>query len=203
MCHADAIVEPESTEDVAAALKTYAARAAAAGKRLKVRLTQRLFHSSSAFPCPAQSKSLAGGREGKDPGALAVLVVQSKLNKVLAADAEQRTLRVQPGMHLWDLGLAATAINASVPVGALPVFGGLTIGGAIAAGAHGSGDAGTLDTPMDFVKEVGAGRRPGRAPAAACAARPWVHACAHARVCLRACVCSSPHGVRAARTCAH
>lgn len=60
-----------------------------------------------------------------------------------------------PGIHLWDLGEAATANNMSLPVGALPVFGGITLGGAIAASAHGSGDGeGVPNTPIDMVQEI-------------------------------------------------
>jgi FAD/FMN-containing dehydrogenase len=150
------VIEPNSTDDVAAALKAYSAQARAQNQTLKVRLTQRLFHSSAAFTCPAQSESLPQqGGAANPPSVLAVSIIQNTMSKVLSVDKEALQMRVQPGIHLWDLAQAAGAHGMTISVGSVPVFGGLTLGGTIAAGAHGSGDGpAAADTPMDMVREV-------------------------------------------------
>jgi FAD/FMN-containing dehydrogenase len=154
-CWADRVVEPAGTDDVVSALKDAAGAAAAAGAALKVRVTQALFHSSAPFTCPGQADALAPGRAPREGGALSVLISQSKMKKVLAVDAGARTLRVSPGIQLWELAEAATSAGLSLPVGSLPVFGGLTLGGALAAGAHGMGDGPGRDSaPIDFVTEI-------------------------------------------------
>ncbi|GBF98974.1 L-gulonolactone oxidase-like [Raphidocelis subcapitata] len=154
LCHADEIIEPSNTQDVASAIKSLSSRASAAGIRLKVRVTQRLFHTSTAFACPAQPAALVGGRGDVEGGTLPALFVQSKMQKVLSVDSGSRTLRVSPGITLWELAEAATSAGLSLPVGSVPLFGGLTLGGAIAAGAHGMGGAGGGDAPVDFVTEI-------------------------------------------------
>jgi FAD/FMN-containing dehydrogenase len=154
-CFADRVVEPYGTDDVTSALKEASGAAAAAGLQLKVRVSQALFHSSAAFTCPGQDAPLVGGRAKGEGGKFAVLISQSKMKKVLASDAVSKTLRVSPGIQLWELAEAATSAGLSLPVGALPVFGGLTLGGVIAAGAHGMGDgAGRASAPIDFVVEI-------------------------------------------------
>lgn len=40
-CYAEALVKPESTEQLAAAIKQFAAAASAAGKQLKIRTSRR------------------------------------------------------------------------------------------------------------------------------------------------------------------
>jgi len=157
LCNADAISEPTSTAEVAAAIKAHAAAAAAAKKALKLRVTQRLFHSSAAFTCPAQAAAMVPDpwKAPERQGVYSALLVQNKLNRVLSVDSNARQMRVGPGIQLWQLAEAAAAAGLSVPIGSLPVFGGLTLGGSIAAGAHGSGaNAATANAPIDFVTEI-------------------------------------------------
>lgn len=54
----------------------------------------------------------------------------------------------------WEVAQAAEANNMSVVMGTLPVFGGLTFGGSVAAGAHGSGYNGRPAVPSDMVAEI-------------------------------------------------
>ncbi|KAI8475771.1 MAG: hypothetical protein J3K34DRAFT_517181 [Monoraphidium minutum] len=157
LCAPDAVAEPASTDELAAAVRHFAAAAAAANKTVRIRVTQRLFHSSAAFTCPAQAAAPPpSGEPAAGPrGVLAVNIVQSNMARVLAVDKPKLQMRVQPGIHLWALTQEAHAAGMTVPLGSIPVFGSLTLGGVIAAGAHGSGGGpGAADTPMAMVREV-------------------------------------------------
>jgi len=73
--------------------------------------------------------------------------------------APRRQMRVQSGMTVGQLLAAASAVGMSAPVGALPSFSGLTLGGALATAAHGSagggaGDGGGASTLADMVLEA-------------------------------------------------
>jgi hypothetical protein len=75
-----------------------------------------------------------------------VSLLTDALDAVLEVQpAPVRRMRVQAGMTIGQLLAAATAVNMSVPLGALPSFAGLTLGGALATAAHGSGPSTLAD----------------------------------------------------------
>jgi FAD/FMN-containing dehydrogenase len=87
--------------------------------------------------CPFQPTSEVNGTS---PNFLTVGVMHSKMNKVLKVDRKNSRLTVGAGMKVSELLEAATANNMSVVSGTLPAYAGLTLGGVLASGAHGSGD---------------------------------------------------------------
>ena len=138
MCDSEVVVQPNSTADVAAAMKALGAQADASGKALKVRATRRKFHSSAAFTCPDQNGGLQ--RLASPKTVLGAAILHEGLNKALGYDAKAHVLRVGAGMNLTELLKAATDVGASVQVGTLPAYQGLTLAGIFATSAHGSGD---------------------------------------------------------------
>jgi FAD/FMN-containing dehydrogenase len=68
-----------------------------------------------------------------------VLVLHERLNRVLAVDQAKHQMRVGAGMDLKQLSAAATRAGMSIPVGSIPAYAGLTLGGALLTSAHGSG----------------------------------------------------------------
>jgi FAD/FMN-containing dehydrogenase len=68
-----------------------------------------------------------------------VLVLHEQLNKVLAVDRARNQMRVGAGMDVKELGIAATRAGMSIPVGSMPAYAGLTLGGVLLTSAHGSG----------------------------------------------------------------
>jgi FAD/FMN-containing dehydrogenase len=62
-----------------------------------------------------------------------------QMTKVLAVNVTSYTMRVQAQMTMQHLYEAATAAGMSVVGGLLPAWAGLTLGGVMAASAHGSG----------------------------------------------------------------
>lgn len=68
-----------------------------------------------------------------------MLVLHERLNKVLAVDRAKNQMRVGAGMDVKELTTAATKAGMSVPVGSMPAYAGLTLGGVLLTSAHGSG----------------------------------------------------------------
>lgn len=61
------------------------------------------------------------------------------MNKVLAVNNTDKTMRVQASMMLGELYQHATDAAMSVPLGLMPAWAGLTLAGVMSASAHGSG----------------------------------------------------------------
>jgi L-gulonolactone oxidase len=57
---------------------------------------------------------------------------------MLSVDRDRHLLTVEAGMTLRELALAAEAHDMSVPAGALPLYGNLTVGGVVLTSAHGT-----------------------------------------------------------------
>lgn len=68
-----------------------------------------------------------------------VTLLLQNMSKVLAVDKAGYRMRVQAGMLVTQLLKEATAAGMSVPLGAVPAFGDLSLGGVLATGAHGTG----------------------------------------------------------------
>ncbi len=158
-CQTSAVLEPNSTADLAAALKSYSKLADATGRSLKVRATHSKFHGTTAFNCPAGSANIFRPEDGNRTafGAapdLSVGVLLNGMNRLLAVDPENHRLTVQAGMTVKQLLEVATANGMSVPLGAVPAFADLMVGGVLLTGAHGSNYGGR----SNLVREGAGGR---------------------------------------------
>ncbi|WIA41247.1 hypothetical protein OEZ86_004858 [Tetradesmus obliquus] len=141
-CEADYVIEPGSTQELADAIKAYKQLAEEKGAQLKVRVSRRLFHSTTSFVCPAQLKSFADSPENK-PNVISVAVLHERLNTTLSADPEKFTMRIGAGMKLREFTAEATRNGMSVQIGSLPAYAGLTMAGVMSTSGHGSGDNAT------------------------------------------------------------
>jgi hypothetical protein len=65
------------------------------------------------------------------------LIGMSKLNKVLGIDREKNTILIEAGMKVTDL--AQTAAQNGMTLRSPPIFAQMSVGGALAVGAHGTG----------------------------------------------------------------
>ncbi|CAL4990653.1 unnamed protein product [Urochloa decumbens] len=116
ICRAANATFPRTEEELVAAV------AAAAEAKRKVKVATKYSHSLPKLACP-------GGHEG-------TIISTEKLNRTLSIDKGKGLLTVESGMLLRDLIMVAGDAGLSLPHS--PYFYGLTIGGMIAAGAHGS-----------------------------------------------------------------
>jgi FAD/FMN-containing dehydrogenase len=72
-----------------------------------------------------------------------VSLLLDHMSGVLAVDASKQQMRVQAGMLITKLLQEAAAAGLSVPLGSIPAFGDLTLGGVLVTGAHGTGHRAT------------------------------------------------------------
>jgi FAD-dependent oxidoreductase len=116
VCRAANAAFPRTEQELVTAV------AAAAAAKRKVKVATKHGHTFPKLACP-------GGRDG-------TIISTAKLNQVVSVDAAKGLMTVESGMLLRDLIKAAAAEKLALPHS--PYWYGVTIGGLLATGAHGS-----------------------------------------------------------------
>ena len=83
------------------------------------------------------------------PNTTSLALLTDYMNSVLTVDSARHRLRVQAGMLVTKLMKEAANLNMSLPLGSIPAFADLTLGGVLSTGAHGSG----LNTTSSLVRK--------------------------------------------------
>ncbi|RDX62107.1 putative L-gulonolactone oxidase 6, partial [Mucuna pruriens] len=132
ICEAEQVFYPREEEEVVKVV------ALASEKKRKVKVGTRFSHSIPKWVCP----------EGKNGW-----VISTKyLNRVLEIDEEKRTMRVESGVTLKQLMNEAAKMGLGLPY--VPYWWGLTIGGILGTGAHGSSLWGKGSSFHEYVLEL-------------------------------------------------
>lgn len=118
ICRAANATFPGTEEELVAAV------AAAAAAKRKVKVATRYSHSLPKLACPGD-----GGGDG-------TVISTEKLNRTVSINKGKGLLTVESGMLLKDLIRVAGDAGLSLPHS--PYFYGVTVGGMLATGAHGS-----------------------------------------------------------------
>jgi FAD-dependent oxidoreductase len=116
ICRAANATFPSTEQELVAAV------AAAAAAKRKVKAATKHSHSFPKLACP-------GGSDG-------TIISTERLNRTVSVDTSSGLMTVESGMLLRDLIQDAAAAGLALPHS--PYWTGLTIGGLLATGAHGS-----------------------------------------------------------------
>ncbi|XP_072966929.1 L-gulonolactone oxidase 2-like [Typha angustifolia] len=115
-CRAGGVVYPTSEQELVEAV----ANATACGKKMKA--ATRYYHSIPKLACP----------DGDD----GLLISTRQLNRIVNADAARMVITVESGVTVKELIEAAAEVGLALPY--TPYWWGVTVGGLLSTGAHGS-----------------------------------------------------------------
>ncbi|CAN6850024.1 unnamed protein product [Brassica oleracea] len=132
ICEAAKVEYPKTEAELVSAV----AAATRAGR--KMRVVSRYSHSIPKLVCT----------DGKD----GILISTKFLNNVVRADREAKTLTVESGVILRQLIGEAAKLELALPYA--PYWWGLTVGGIMGTGAHGSSLWGKGSAVHDYVTEI-------------------------------------------------
>ncbi|KAL2336260.1 hypothetical protein Fmac_010706 [Flemingia macrophylla] len=132
ICNASQVVYPTTEQELVSVV------ASATRAKTKMKVATRFSHSIPKLVCPE-------GQNG-------LLISTKHLNQVLSIDVKARTMRVQSGVTLQQLINEAAKVGLALPYS--PYWWGLTIGGLMGTGAHGSTLWGKGSSVHDYVLEL-------------------------------------------------
>lgn len=132
ICYAAEVVYPRTEEELISVV------AMATMKKRKMKIVTRFSHSIPKLVCP-------DGEEG-------LLISTKYLNHTLKIDESTRTISIESGVTLRQLIDEAAKAGLALPY--TPYWWGLTIGGLMGTGAHGSTLWGTGSSVHDYVVQL-------------------------------------------------
>ncbi|CAN0889405.1 Probable L-gulonolactone oxidase 6 [Linum grandiflorum] len=129
VCKVGRVAYPMSEEELISLVAT------ATKKRRKMKVATRYSHTATRLACP-------GGDDG-------LLISTQNLNRILKIDKEGMTITVESGVLLKDIAGEAAKEGLALPN--FPYYWGMTIGGVITTGSHGSSFWGKGGAVHDYV----------------------------------------------------